>query len=950
MAEGLERRDEVQDPLSRTRIQGPDTVPLSPVMSPRPSSFSRVGENGRKLAEALSTGADLVNQYKKKKEDEWKLEGQMAFAEGRAEEDIRKQGNRYTTEGFMSMKAKVAGDELLQNEMDLITNQNYNLDSKSYQLGLNQRFKEMSDRVGKDPIAREMLASQAAEVFPKLVAAQVRANNDWRHAETMKSTRSVIVSTAMTDGPEATAQMLKDGGTFGLNQNDFDTSLASALSDAYDLGSDAVEKAIIGRDAPTDGSVGPRIVSSPKLVSNLQNVIGQAESKNSYTAVYGGENPKLTRMTINHVLALPSQPTSDPKIRSSAAGKYQIIKSTLEGLKTSMGLTGDELFDENMQDKMSVELMRGRGLDDFLSGKITPDAFMANLAVEWAGLPKDKSGLSAHHGDGVNRATVEPGAVLNALNADTQGIDLYRSLSNAGMSGENISKVLKSRDAYQREQSGKFEASRLLAEKDITENAVNLSDEDLIKRIDETKKAGNYSDEWGNRVWSAAQTAKEAQLKENKKIEKVHTAIQTNSVAQLTKDEQQKAIDMVSDAAIKSNPDAVDSASPNQSTAKRAAQDQVFKFMSTNQITDERLKTSWEVATTGDIIDGEGKVKPAAVDAYASYLQAKQSTNDPLFAATLLTDKTANLFNLADSYRTENDGSDAEQALATASAFIQKQEMSKNTMALPWWKDYNLSASVQYKLENATLPSLFNGFFGMSRKQAQMRWSLNEESVAAAAKSPDVTDRIKHEAAKMWNSTKNWQDQDAARDLALAKASTKVMQNSEYIAGSFVYTGEQPAISERIGMGGINNAANMVASRIMGELGSEIWDGFNSTDIYAHSQQWYVSEPGIEKVLTGAASIIGKTVGSPLDTIGNTVEKVQQKIRGVPDFQVTMNPSGNALVFTPYTNLERTRLGQPFIMSVEKMKEAAAFLNKGDEAGFKKWTEEQKATLPKYKW
>lgn len=949
MATGFERRDEVQDPLARSRIQGPDSIPLTPVMSPRPSSFSRVGENGRKLAEALGQGADLLNQYKKKKEDEWTLEGKMAYAEGKTEEEIRASGNRYTTEGFMAMKAKVAGDELYANEIEAIKSQNYSADSKSYQEGLSQRFKEMSDRVGNDPIAREMLAAQAADVFPKLVAEQVRANNEWRKEETMKSTRGVIVSTAMTDGPDAAADMLRNGGTFGLGPKDFETSLAAALSDAYDLGSDAVEKALIARDTPA-GAVAPapRTVDNPKLVQNLQNLIGAAESKNSYTAVWSGENPKLTSMTVDEVLAYQSERIAAGT--HSASGKYQIKKSTLEGLKAQMGLTGTEVYDAELQDKMAAALMKGRGLDDYLAGKIQPQEFMQRLSMEWAGLPKDQSGNSYYHGDGINRATVQPGAVMAALNADVGSIDLYNTLSKSGMSGENMSKILKAREKFQIEQSSKFEASRLLAEKDLVEAAVNLSDEELFKRINDTKKAGNYSDQWGNGVWDAAQTARKKALEENKKVQKVQTAIAMNSVKQLSSDEQQKAIDMVSQTAIKMFPDALDPSSPNQSTAKRQAQDEVFKFMDNNQITDERLKTAWEVATTGDIVDGNGKVKPAALDAYSSYLQAKTSTNNPLFAATLLTDKTSDLFLLADSYRTENDGADAEQALITASAFMQKQEMSKNTMALPWWKDMNLSIGVTHKLQDSTLPGLFNGFFGLSRKQAQMRWSLNEESVQAAAKSSDVTDRIKFEAAKIWNTTKHWQDQDAARELALAKATNKVMTNSEYVAGSFVYTGDQPSIAERIGMGGVKNAANMVTSRIMGELGPQIWDGYNSTDIYSHSQKWYVSEPGIEKVLSGALDIAGQTIGSPIDTIGNVVEKAQQKVRGVPDFQVTMNPSGNAMVLTPYTNFERTKMGQPFILSVEKMKEAAALLNKGDEAGFKKWAEEQKASLPKYKW
>jgi len=121
----------------------------------------------------------------------------------------------------------------------------------------------------------------------------------------------------------------------------------------------------------------------------------------------------LTEMTVNEVSAwqVASNP---PGNDTSAAGAYQIINRTLKDLIRTMNLTGDELFSLDLQDQMAVTLMKRRGLDRFLSGKIDGATFAAGMAREWASLPVLKPdrrggreisvGQSYYTGDGVNKA------------------------------------------------------------------------------------------------------------------------------------------------------------------------------------------------------------------------------------------------------------------------------------------------------------------------------------------------------------------------------------------------------------------------------------------------------------------------------------------------------------------------------------------------------------------
>lgn len=153
-------------------------------------------------------------------------------------------------------------------------------------------------------------------------------------------------------------------------------------------------------------------------VTALLNVIADAESNGNYNAHFGvvnNSNPDFTSKSIDDVLEWQAKFVAGGS-PSSAVGRYQIIKNTLKGLKTSLGLTGSEKYDPPTQDKLAVKLLQGRGLDGFLSGAKTEDAFMNDIAKEWAGLPTTQ-GISHYAGDGLNGATVSVGAVRTALQA-----------------------------------------------------------------------------------------------------------------------------------------------------------------------------------------------------------------------------------------------------------------------------------------------------------------------------------------------------------------------------------------------------------------------------------------------------------------------------------------------------------------------------------------------------
>lgn len=158
------------------------------------------------------------------------------------------------------------------------------------------------------------------------------------------------------------------------------------------------------------------VVSQYATTGNpLLELIASKESGGDYNIVYGGKRINVTEMSVNDVIAWQKNSTQNEGAASSAVGKYQIIRKTLTGLKEELGLSGDELLDEAMQDRMAVALLERRGYDDYLAGDLSESRFMKNISMEWASMPKDGSGVSYYAGDGLNKAHASPATLLLAM-------------------------------------------------------------------------------------------------------------------------------------------------------------------------------------------------------------------------------------------------------------------------------------------------------------------------------------------------------------------------------------------------------------------------------------------------------------------------------------------------------------------------------------------------------
>ncbi len=160
---------------------------------------------------------------------------------------------------------------------------------------------------------------------------------------------------------------------------------------------------------------------NPESYKPLLSTIAKGESNGNYNAYFGNSaNAEIdfTKMSIKEVQQWQKEYVRSGS-PSSAVGKYQIIQSTLDSLVAELSLSGDEMFDSDLQDKMAIALLERRGSLAYVGNQLSRDQFAANIAREWAALPKiigENPDKSYYANDGLNKANISIDEVYRALN------------------------------------------------------------------------------------------------------------------------------------------------------------------------------------------------------------------------------------------------------------------------------------------------------------------------------------------------------------------------------------------------------------------------------------------------------------------------------------------------------------------------------------------------------
>jgi peptidoglycan hydrolase-like protein with peptidoglycan-binding domain len=166
-------------------------------------------------------------------------------------------------------------------------------------------------------------------------------------------------------------------------------SSATPVADPTPTGRNAPggELGTLSQDSVTQGKVG-----------EILDLIASVESAGRYDAVYPGRRrPQILDMTIAELIQ--DMRGRGRRSGSSASGRYQYIRTTLQDVTSSMGIDiNTTKFTPKVQDQIAIyHLRRSHGLDNWLAGRMSNEDFLNKIAGTWAGIP-NTGGRSTHAG------------------------------------------------------------------------------------------------------------------------------------------------------------------------------------------------------------------------------------------------------------------------------------------------------------------------------------------------------------------------------------------------------------------------------------------------------------------------------------------------------------------------------------------------------------------------
>ena len=138
-------------------------------------------------------------------------------------------------------------------------------------------------------------------------------------------------------------------------------------------------------------------VTGPDGEPKEKNVIVNSshDSKKTLSKLFGIDK-NLTDMTVGEIMKLQSEVGDDGKLKLFAVGRYQIIPLTMKKAVADSGVSKEDLFDPQTQDKLGVALLMGSKrprLAAYLKGQkyngnyISIERAALDLAQEWASVP-----------------------------------------------------------------------------------------------------------------------------------------------------------------------------------------------------------------------------------------------------------------------------------------------------------------------------------------------------------------------------------------------------------------------------------------------------------------------------------------------------------------------------------------------------------------------------------
>jgi peptidoglycan hydrolase-like protein with peptidoglycan-binding domain len=210
-------------------------------------------------------------------------------------------------------------------------------------------------------------------------------------------------------GPETVTALNKDIAATPDKFKSITKSSPSDIKQSSRIGKEYAPQPV-AYDAVTKGKIG-----------EVLNFVASKESRGYYDMMNGSvRKPEILKMTIRQANQFQRNWRKTTG-NSSAMGRYQIMgieptnNTFAYAQKAGLNLDKD-LFSPENQDKMGIEFLREKGLDDWLNGQMKDKDFLHGLSRVWAAIPDPRKGGRSHYDKvGNNKAGMSTDYALNSL-------------------------------------------------------------------------------------------------------------------------------------------------------------------------------------------------------------------------------------------------------------------------------------------------------------------------------------------------------------------------------------------------------------------------------------------------------------------------------------------------------------------------------------------------------
>jgi len=232
------RREQVQNPLGNTSDlrQGAGlNTPVAVGGVSRPAGINVAPTSTDTMNKLAAWGGEAIRKEASKQWNKDLLDGQMAYQQGQAFDEVASDGNKWKAEGYHVMEAQTLSSTFLAAQQNEISSEGYALSPEEYRKQYVGRLDALID--GKDPRVQELVRKTMVGQMPTLVGQHTTANLAYSQQRTEEAlvTSIDVVSKDPTasDALLAIASDSPDGPGAGLGPDARRAAVAKGVVAAF---------------------------------------------------------------------------------------------------------------------------------------------------------------------------------------------------------------------------------------------------------------------------------------------------------------------------------------------------------------------------------------------------------------------------------------------------------------------------------------------------------------------------------------------------------------------------------------------------------------------------------------------------------------------------------------------------------------------------------------------